>query len=189
MSTTMVMNGIGEASPRFKARAAGFFWLMTILTGAVAMFVGGSIVVNLTATACYAVATVLVYSLLKPVNSKLSMLAAIFSLAGCIIGTLGVLRLASSPVNPLVFFGLHCLLVGYVIFRSTFLPRILGVLLAVGGLGWLTFALPPLANALSPYIVLPGILGEGALTLWLLVVGVNEQRWRELARANSGGAE
>ena len=189
MSTTMVMNGVAEASPRFKARAAGFFWLMTILTGAVAMFVGGNIVVNLTATACYAVATLLVYSLLKPVNRNLSLLAAVFSLMGCVIGTLSVLRLVSFQINPLAFFGLHCLLVGYLIFRSTFLPRILGVLLAFGGLGWLTFLFPQFANALSPYNVFPGILGEGALALWLLVVGVNEQRWRELARANSGGTE
>jgi len=49
------------------------------------------------------------------------------------------------------------------------------------GLGWLTFLSPPLANHLSPYIFAPGILGEGSLTLWLLVIGVNEQRWEEQA--------
>jgi hypothetical protein len=51
------------------------------------------------------------------------------------------------------------------------------------GLGWLTFLSPPLANYLSPYIFVPGILGEGSLTLWLLVVGVNVQRWKEQASA------
>jgi len=84
----------------------------------------------------------------------------------------------------LVFFGLFNLLIGYLIFKSTFLPRILGVLMAIGGLGWLTFLSPPLASHLSPYNLAPGILGEGALTLWLLVKGVNVQRWKEQASGN-----
>ena len=83
----------------------------------------------------------------------------------------------------LVFFGFYCLLIGYLIFRSTFLPRILGALMALAGLGWLTFLSPPLANYLSPYILAPGLLGEGSLTLWLLVMGVNVQRWKEQASA------
>ena len=81
----------------------------------------------------------------------------------------------------LVFFGFHCLLIGHLIFRSVFLPRILGVLMAFSGLGWLTFLWPPLANYLHPYVLLPGVLGEGSLTLWLLVMGVNTQRWNEQA--------
>ncbi len=83
----------------------------------------------------------------------------------------------------LVFFGFHCLMIGYLIFRSAFLPRILGLLMAFAGLGWLTFLWPPLANFLHPYILLPGIVGEGSLTLWLLAMGLNAQRWNEQARA------
>ncbi|HMG72660.1 MAG TPA: DUF4386 domain-containing protein [Pyrinomonadaceae bacterium] len=90
---------------------------------------------------------------------------------------------AVSYINPLVFFGFYCLLIGYLIFRSTFLPRILGVLMVFAGLGWLTFLSPPLADSLSPYIFIPGLLGEGALTLWLLIMGVNVQRWKEQASA------
>ena len=179
MNTTMVMDGIAGASPRFKARAAGVFWLLTILAGAFALFVGNRIEGGLIATACYACATVLVYDLLKPVSRSLSALAASFSLVGCALGALSALQLVRSPINPLVFFGLHCLLVGLLIFRSTFLPRILGVLLAFGGLGWLTFASPLIVDYLRPYNLLPGIVGELSLTLWLLGVGVNEQRWRE----------
>jgi len=55
--------------------------------------------------------------------------------------------------------------------------------MALAGSGWLTFLSPPLAKYLSPYILLPGILGEGVLTLWLLVAGVNEPRWKEQASA------
>jgi len=82
-----------------------------------------------------------------------------------------------------VFFGVYCLLIGYLIFRSAFLPRILGVLLAFAGLGWLTFLSPPLANDLTPYILVLGFLAELALMLWLLVMGVNVPRWKEQASA------
>jgi Domain of unknown function (DUF4386) len=75
------------------------------------------------------------------------------------------------------------LLTGYLFFKSTFLPRILGVLMAFAGLGWLTFLSLPLANHLSPCIFAPGILGEGSLTLWLLVIGMNLQRWKGQASA------
>jgi hypothetical protein len=81
----------------------------------------------------------------------------------------------------LVFFGFYCLLIGYLIFKSTFLPRILGLLMGFAGLGWLTNLWAPLATALFPYNVAPGMLGEGALTLWLLAMGVNTQRWNEQA--------
>lgn len=83
----------------------------------------------------------------------------------------------------LIFFGIHCLLIGYLIFRSTFLPRFLGVLMAFAGLGYLTFLSPPLAQYLAPYNLLPGAFGELALTVWLLACGVNGQRWTEQAIA------
>jgi hypothetical protein len=82
-----------------------------------------------------------------------------------------------------VFFGVYCLLIGYLIFKSSFLPRILGVLMVFAGLGWLTFLFPPLANYLSPYNLVLGFLAELALMLWLLVMGVDVQRWKEQARA------
>jgi Domain of unknown function (DUF4386) len=81
----------------------------------------------------------------------------------------------------MVFFGCYALLKGYLIFRSTFLPRILGVLGMLGGLGWLTFLAPPLATRAYPYIVTIALLGTAAQIIWLLVFGVNEQRWREQA--------
>lgn len=81
-----------------------------------------------------------------------------------------------------VFFGFYQLLIGYLIFRSNFMPRILGVGLALGGLVGLTFLSPPLARYLFRYILILDI-GEAALVLWLLIIGVNAGRWKEQASA------
>jgi hypothetical protein len=186
VTTDVLTAPTGERSPLSTARLTGVFWLLTILTGTVAMVAAGGrlgLLVNLVSTACYAGATVFAYYLLKPVNRNLSLLAMFFSLVGCAISALSALALLGpqAPRVAFIFFGLHCLLVGYLIIRSTFLPRAVGGLMVFGGLGWLTFSLstllsPPLARFLSPYIMFPGILGEATLTFWLLVKGVNVQR-------------
>jgi hypothetical protein len=81
----------------------------------------------------------------------------------------------------LVFFGLWCILTGYLIARSIFLPRILGVLLAIAGLGWLVFLFPPAAYRLFPFIAAASALGEIPVEFWLMVMGVNIQRWKKQA--------
>lgn len=81
----------------------------------------------------------------------------------------------------LVFFGFYATLTGYLILRSTFLPQILGVVSVIAGLGWLSFLYPPLGFRLFPYVAAFGLLGAAALVFWLLVFGVNEQRWKEQA--------
>ena len=83
----------------------------------------------------------------------------------------------------LVFFGLWCTLTGYLIVRSTFLPRILGALLTIDGLGWMIYIYPPLAYHLFPFIATASALAEFPLQLWLIVFGVNNQRWKEQASA------
>lgn len=88
----------------------------------------------------------------------------------------------------LVFFGLHCILAGYLIFRSSFLPHVLGLALAIGGIGYLanilTTAIPlPIRVHLFPYVMLPAGVAEILLTLWLIVIGVNVVRWEEQANA------
>ncbi len=83
----------------------------------------------------------------------------------------------------LVFFGLWCVLIGYLIFRSTFLPRILGVLLVIDGLGWMLYLLPPLAQQLFPLIAVAAGLAEFPLEIWLIVMGVNNERWKQQAGA------
>ena len=81
----------------------------------------------------------------------------------------------------LVFFGLWCVLTGYLIFKSTFMPRILGVLLAIDGLGWMMFMWPPLGHYLFLPIGIACGVAEIPLQLWLLIFGVNNERWKAQA--------
>jgi hypothetical protein len=182
---------LATRSPRTRARVAGVFYLLTILAGAFALFVNEPLrsVMLAASTGCYIAVTVLFYGLFRPVSRNISAVAAVFSLVGCSVSLLGLLHLDWLGLNPLVFFGCYCLVIGYLILRSTFLPRILGALMALGGLGWLTFVSSALSNSLSPYNMAPGVLGETALTLWLLAMGVNVERWnQQAAGASSGGA-
>ena len=231
---------IVETSPRLKARITGAFYLLTIVTGIFAQgFVSVRLVVDgdapataanilahrglfqlgyavyLIEMACQIAMTALFYDLLKPAGRSVSLLAAFFGFAGCVIKTfsrvffivplfilggahsltafsaeqLQALALLFLKVNDrgaamaLVFFGFYALLTGYLIVRSTFLPRILGVVSVLGGLGWLTFLYLPLGYRLFPYIAVVGLLGAASLLLWLLVFGVNEQRWKDQAGA------
>ena len=183
-----MMERIAEASPRPRSRITGVVYLLYFLSAVSAeVFVGrGRLVlfeaVNLIADAFYLAVTLLFYYLFKPVNRSLSLLAAIFSLVGCANDVLGLFNLAPYKISSLVFFGPYCLLLGYLIIRSTFLPRILGVLMAFAGLGWLIF-LTPLANHLSTYLKVLGFLAELSLMLWLIMKGVNIQQWKEQASA------
>src|SRR5438093_2120649 len=95
------------------------------------------------------------------------------------------LQLQVFPIG-MAFFGIQCISIGYLVARSTFLPRILGVLLALGGLcyviaSFVNFLASSFGPHLVPFIMPVALIGEGSLSLWLLVKGVNVQRWNEQA--------
>jgi hypothetical protein len=178
----------GAAPPRAKARTTGVVYLLYFLTAVSdEVFVGrGQLhlfdAVNLIAYAFYVAVTLLFYYMFRPVNRNLSLLAAVFSLVGCTNDVLNLFDLAPYKISSLAFFGPYCLLIGYLIFRSTFLPRFLGVLMALAGVGWL-IVLSPLASPLSTYLEILGFVAEASLMLWLIVKGVNIPRWKERASA------
>ena len=171
---------------------------------------------NLIAIMAYIAVTFLLYELLKPVNRSISLLAAFFSMAGCVFGAFGSLitiapltilegtpylsvfkteqlqALALLTLNmngivagiSMVLFGCYCILLGYLVLRSRFMPRMIGAFLIIAGLTYQVFLSPPLAANLFSRVVMPaGALGEGSLILWLLIFGVNSRRWKEQAGA------
>ena len=92
------------------------------------------------------------------------------------------MRLSHETFNLyLIFFGLWCVLIGYLIFRSTFMPRVLGILLAIDGIGWMTFLVPPFASSIFVLIAVASAAAEISLQLWLVIFGINSQKWYEQA--------
>lgn len=175
---------IRETSPRLKARIAGALYLLAVLTAVLGeFFVPGrlGLAAILIPVSCYIAVTLLLYGIFKPVGKSLCLLAVCFNFAGL---TLEALQWQPRGVNlGMVCHGIYCLLMGYLIFRSTFLPRTLGVLMMFAGLVWVIYLSPSVANYLSPYNTAAGILGEALPMLWLLVMGVNVPRWQEMASA------
>ena len=172
--TTLSMGGIAKAPPRFKAKTAGVLYLLSVLAASLAeIFVRGRMNVagGLIAVSLMIAATLFFYDLLSPMSRRLTLLAAAFNLVGL---AFELLRLQPQGVNvAVVFDAFYCILVGYLVFRSTSVPRSLGALMALGGVGWLTLLSPVLASYLSPYNLAVGILGEGSVCLWILVMDVN----------------
>jgi len=231
-----------QLSPRAKARAAGALWWVCIISGMVGFAAGAPLVVanDATATATnilakeslfrfgfvadlisglsYVGVTAFIYYLLRPVSRSLSLLGALFGLAGVAIGgaswvihltpllllhgdqyltvfttsqlqalSLAALKLQAQvfPIG-MVFFGIQCISIGYLVARSTFLPRILGVLLAIGGtcyviVSFANFLAPSFGPRLLPFLMPIALIGEGALGGWLLIKGVDVQSWNEQA--------
>lgn len=170
---------------------------------------------------CDIAVALILYMLLRPVNRDLALLAAFFRLVfTAVYATLSLthfaplllLSSAGAAFTPaqlqamsvfalklhnlgynvsLVFFGFHCLLIGWLIARSGLLPRAIGGLLAIAGACYLvnSFAgvtVPGFASMLFPWILLPGFVAELCLALWLLIFGFSEARWRHLASRPAG---
>jgi hypothetical protein len=224
-----------EASSPPSPRTIGVVWLLYFLTGILGTLLTRGIVVStdaastannilahaslyragfavdLASNLIYIALTALLFGLFRPVNPRLALLAAFFSLVGCTVQIVGeLLRLAPSVVlaNPqlasafgaqqlqaavllsvilyksvfqisFVLFGCFELVTGFLILRSTFLPRWLGWWWIAGGIGGLTFLWSPLATSIWPLILAAGA-GEFALPVWLLVKGVDNSKWRAL---------
>ncbi len=147
--------------------------------------------------ACDAGVALLLYQLFKPVHRGLSLLAAVFRLVFVLVMSVAALNyfgathlfqqarsanaFDSGYGRALVPFGAHCVTVGWLIWRSRFLPRALGPLMILAGAAYLMFLSPQLASRLFfPWLAIFGIAGEGSLALWLLVMAVQPDRWRTL---------
>jgi hypothetical protein len=89
----------------------------------------------------------------------------------------------------LLFFGFCCILFGHLIQRSRYLPRIIGVMLAVAGCGYVVFSIAQMlspgfaARVLFPWVFPIAFVSESTLALWLLIRGVDIQKWNERTQA------
>jgi hypothetical protein len=152
------------------------------------------------------------YLLLRPVNKNLMLLAVFFALTSLAIEAVSALSLEAvlTPLThamqgidapqrqamayggviahahafglALIFFGVECLIVGYLLRRSTYFPKAIGVMMQIAGTCYLvnSFCMvlaPALAGMLFPAILLPCLVGEGAFCLWLLIKGVDLAAW------------
>lgn len=171
------MKSIKTASGSPGGRLIGVIYLSYFLLAILAQVLGQhnlsalSNATNVLSNILYLTLVLLFFFLFKPVNRFISLIAAIVGAAGCLIGTVGIFDPAIPLISPLWFFGPYCLLIGYLIFRSTFLPRILGVLMVLAGVGWLVY-LSPLEKYFDLYIKILGVLAEASLMLWLIVKGI-----------------
>ncbi|HLY03899.1 MAG TPA: DUF4386 family protein [Candidatus Cybelea sp.] len=171
-----------------KARVTGAVYLLYFLLVISAASSVGRVPVafsdaaNLVANAVYVTVSLLLYQLLKPVDRNVALLAVTISAIGCTVQSLALFHLVQAQ-SALPIFGLFNITIGYLVIRSTFLPRVLGILMALSGVGWLMVLSPELVKHADAYIEVVGVVAEGCLMLWLLIMGVNVQSWNEQAAA------
>ena len=168
------------------------------LPGAQQLFRAG-VAAELMMLCAYVVVTWLLYEIFEPVDRRIAGLSAIFSVVG--IATLAAFSLAHLAALAAgesgnatfavklhgmgydisdVFFGVYCLLIGWLVLRSTLIHKAIGVLMAIAGFAYLanTFAdvlFPVLGRAMEGYALLPALIGELALTLWLIAFGIKRE--------------
>ena len=89
----------------------------------------------------------------------------------------------------LIFFGVECVILGYLIYRSDYMPRAIGILMQIAGACYVVNSValllsPRLASQLFPTILIPSLIGELTLALWLLVKGVRAETWDQYGRSD-----
>ncbi len=138
------------------------------------------------------------YSLLAPVNHMVAITAAWFRVAYSAIFLVAIAQLATVPglvdqpevaMNALdsyfivwrtglTLFGVHLLLVGYLAYRSRFIPRALAVLIAIAGAGYFVDGIGTVLIAnFTPTISTFTFVGEVLLIVWLIVLAIRPARF------------
>lgn len=222
MRRTSVLAGIGYIVIFLTGILANFFILEELLVPDDAQATMSNIIHNITRfrfgillfiimVVCDVLLTWALYILLRPLQKNLSLFAAWFRLANCVMFGVAVAHLLAVPelvsgraylavFSPeqlaaqvmgslqlfnvtwligLVFFGVHLLALGYIIIRSGVIPKTVGVLLVIAAVGYLVdscahFMMPDYSayqDIFTAVVVLPGVVGELSLTLWLLFKG------------------
>ncbi|HRO31798.1 MAG TPA: DUF4386 domain-containing protein [Brevundimonas sp.] len=170
------------------------------------------VVSDLAMLVCYLIVTAIFYAAFRPYSRTLSLTAAAFSLTGITVLAMGLVNLIAPLMVlnsatgltdqadlaalflmlhgrgytiSLVFFGVYCLIIGWMVVRSRLVPAAIGLVMAFAGACYLLNSLRvlldlPLPGGLADYLLLPGLIGEGAISLWLLARGLNASAWARL---------
>jgi hypothetical protein len=165
------------------ARLTGVLYVLNILIGISAIALtkqdkAMADLANLAGAGEYAVVVILLGGLFATAARTLSWTVAGIGLAACAASAAMILHLFAFPpgVNPVAVFGPYCIGLGLLIVGTDRLPRLLGLLLLIAGISWLTFADPALTLKLAPWNTVAGAIPEILLTLWLLIFGVRGDR-------------
>ncbi len=142
-----------------------------------------AVLFNLVCIAIEAVAAVSLATALLPVTSP----TYVDSFASGQLDVMAMLSIRSHSAGfgvALVFFGVECVLLGHLIFRSRYMPKSVGVLMQIAGVCYVvnSFAMllsPPLSARLFPAILVPALIAELSLAVWLLVKGVRSETWQQ----------
>ena len=130
--------------------------------------------VYLASTLLYITVTLLLVRFLRPAGPLLALVALVPSLLGCAYDLLRQFQLAPFQINSLAFYWAFDLLLGILILRSTFVPRFMGAVLVLAGIGLLVFVAVPGGSALVAPVYALAFIAEFELMVWLLVKGVKQ---------------
>lgn len=144
-----------------------------------------AVLFNLVSIAIEGVAAVSLAATLQPLSSA----AYLTAFTPEQLHALSMLSIRSHSTGfgiALIFFGVECVILGILIYRSGYMPRIIGALMQIAGLCYLvnSFAVllsPWLSNLVFPLILMPALVAELSLALWLLLKGVRAERWEQSA--------
>jgi len=116
------------------------------------------------------VLAVLLYRLFAPADPHIALAMLPLAFIHYVIQGVGQVRADAGTLRlALLPFAVYLMVLGYLIARSTFAPIALGLLIALGGLGWLIAVVPRVPTWSALAVVLFGIVAEVALAIWLLV--------------------
>ena len=181
MSSSAITGGEASGFPHFiQTRTTGIIYLLYFLAAICSKllsdngFTGIGSAVYLASTLLYISVTLLLYRLLRPVSPGLALVAVFASLLGCANDLLRQFQWAPFQINSLAFYWAFDLLLGLLILRSTFVPRFMGVVLVLAGIGLLVFVAVPGGSALVAPVYGLAFIAEVELMVWLLVRGTGD---------------
>ena len=168
----MTAGGLTRVPSRQQATLTVAAYLAYVLVAVIGTATG-SPAISVAGTAVYFLVALALYALFAPADRRIAVAALPLAAVGCVIQGVGMVEDDTSLIRlALVFFGLFLVVIGYLVTRSAFAPRWLGIWLALAGLAWCTFVLPGAPYAARVVLMVLGGLSEVTLLLWLVVLAL-----------------